>query len=168
MIDWKSIELFAELDDSQLESLASIFSPFHVEAGEYLMREGDPGEEMYILVSGRVRITKSMLHSDVILPLLEMENPRKVLANLDGKSHPVLGELALLDSDVRSANVECLESSDFLFTNRQRFFQLITSDPVLGCSLLTILGRRLAHTIRNNNMELLKMTTALALALSKS
>ena len=166
-MQWRNISLFAGLDNAQLEKVASIFHAEQYDEGKFLMREGEPGDAMYILVRGRVRVSKSMLLSGVVLPLLEMKTPHKTLATLEGQSFPILGEMALLDRDVRSANVETLEPCEFFVTTRERFFTLLQQDPALGCTLLQLLGRRLAATVRKNNTELVKMTTALALALSR-
>ncbi|MDY7002107.1 MAG: cyclic nucleotide-binding domain-containing protein [Thermodesulfobacteriota bacterium] len=164
---WKDIALFADMAEDNLEKIKRIFSLVEVTAGEKVIQEGDTGDEMYILVKGRVRITKSMILKGMSLPFSDLQNTRKVLATLDGNLCPLFGEMALLDRDTRSATVETLESSEFLKTDRDSFFALVEKEPVIGCRLLTALGRRLTTTVRKNNGELVKLTTALALALSR-
>ncbi|MBG0777444.1 MAG: cyclic nucleotide-binding domain-containing protein [Desulfovibrionaceae bacterium] len=164
---WVSIELFKDMDASGLERVKALFSVTHRRPGEKLITEGDQGDEMFILVRGRVRISKSMIIKGMKLPLAELENPRKVLATLEGNACPIFGEMALLDRDIRSATVEVLEPSEFLVTDRERFFDFVGREPALGAHLLGALGRRLAATVRKNNSELVKLTTALALALSQ-
>lgn len=166
-VDWKQIELFQELDALELEKVKSIFDTVSMDTGEFVLSEGSAGDEMFILVKGRVRISKSMIVNGVQLPLQELQDPRKILATLDSGVFPVFGEIALLDSDVRSASVETLEPSVFLRTDRTRFYFLLDREPVLGNRVLLAVGRRLATTIRKNNSELIKLTTALALALSQ-
>jgi CRP-like cAMP-binding protein len=61
-----------------------------------------------------------------------------------------------------------VEDCRFLRTDRDRFFQLVEREPCLGSTLLAILGKRLAETVRRSNTELIKLTTALALALARS
>lgn len=123
--------------------------------------------DRFILVNGRVRITKSMLLKDMNLPIMEIENPRKVLATLDESDYPIFGEIALIDRDTRSATIQVLEDADFLVTNRMRFFELLGKEPALGSKLLLALAKRMAGTVRKGNSELIKVSTALALALSK-
>lgn len=60
-----------------------------------------------------------------------------------------------------------LEDSQFLRTDRERFFDLMESEPALAAHLLLILAKRFAATIRKGNTELVKLSTALALALSR-
>ncbi|NJB68104.1 CRP-like cAMP-binding protein [Desulfobaculum xiamenense] len=165
---WTNVALFADFPPEELERVKPIFSTFSVDKGEKLIAEGDTGDEMYILVKGRVRITKSMLIKGMSVPLEELKDPRKVLATLDGALCPLFGEMALIDRDTRSATVETLEPCEFLRTDRARFFDLLEREPIIGVRLLTALSKRLAATVRKNNSELIKLTTALALALSRA
>ena len=165
---WKSIGMFAELEDQDLAQVREAFSHRLVPAGQNLVAEGEDGDEMFVLVSGKVQVTKSMLLSNVAIPFLTMDNPRKVLATLDGSSYPIFGEMALVDRDVRSATILVLEDAEFLVTDRLRFFDLAQRNPALGFKLLLAVSRRLTATVRRNNQELVKLTTALALALERS
>ncbi|MES9997213.1 cyclic nucleotide-binding domain-containing protein [Desulfovibrio aminophilus] len=166
-LDWSKIALFDGFSEEWRARARGIFDRLDVPAGTLLIEEGQSGDEMYILIRGRVRVTKSMLLKDMSLPLAVVENPRKVLATLDGSRFPLFGEIALIDRDTRSATVAVLEDSQFLRTNRERFFGLMESEPALAARLLLILAKRFAATIRKGNTELVKLSTALALALSR-
>lgn len=166
-IAWGTISLFQGLPDSMLEKVKAIFETRTVPGGSDLITEGDQGDEMFILIHGRVRITKSMLLKDMNLPLMEVGNPRKVLATLDQRDYPIFGEIALIDRDTRSATIQVLDDADFLVTDRNRFYELLEKEPALGARLLKQLAKRMAGTIRKNNSELIKVSTALALALSR-
>lgn len=166
-VQWDKISLFEGFSNEWLAQVEAIFDSLHLPAGQDLIREGDPGDELFILVSGKVRITKSMLIQGMNLPIMESEDPRKVLATLDGRHYPIFGEIALLDEDIRSATISVVEDSDFIYTNRERFFDLVRREPELGCNLFATFGKRLASTVRRNNSELIKLSTALALALSR-
>ncbi|WP_432738711.1 cyclic nucleotide-binding domain-containing protein [Maridesulfovibrio sp. FT414] len=165
---WKSIPLFQDLDDDELRHVKSIFANIAVKSGTNIIAEGEEGDEMFILVNGKVRISKRMLIKGMNIPLTEMKNPRKVLANLDASYYPVFGEIALIDRDIRSATVSVVEDSEFLVTDRIKFFELAETHPTIGCKLFLTIGRRLASTVRRSNNEIVKLTTALALALSRS
>ncbi len=166
-VSFDSIPLFSGLPPTAQDKVREIFDIRFLDAGETLIAEGDQGDEMFILVNGRVRITKSMLLKDMNLPIMEIENPRKVLATLDESDYPIFGEIALIDRDTRSATIQVLEDADFLVTNRMRFFELLGKEPALGSKLLLALAKRMAGTVRKGNSELIKVSTALALALSK-
>lgn len=165
--NWKDIALFHDMTDDELERIKPIFETVTIDAGQKVITEGETGDQMFILVSGQVRISKSMIIQGMSLPLQELQDTRKVLATLDGSVCPLFGEMALIDLDTRSATVETLASSRFLVTDRDRFFQLVKAEPTIGVMLLTALSKRLASTVRKSNSELVKLTTALALALSR-
>lgn len=166
-INWESISLFSGMPGDQIDKVRQIFSVRNLTSGEALVTEGEQGDEMFILVKGRVRITKSMLIEGMNLPIMEIESPRKVLATLDESGYPIFGEIALIDRDTRSATIQVLADSSFLVTDRDRFIKLTESEPDIGSHLLMAIARRMAGTIRKGNSELIKVSTALALALSK-
>jgi CRP/FNR family cyclic AMP-dependent transcriptional regulator len=166
--DWRSISVFRDLSDRDLELVREIFTSRCVAAGQNLITEGEDGDELFILIQGKVRISKSMLLGNISVPLLAMDDPRKVLAVLDDSQYPLFGEIALIDRDTRSATIHVLEDSEFLVTDRDRFFELARREPALGFHLLLAVTRRLAATVRRNNQELVKLTTALALALDRA
>lgn len=165
---WQSIPLFQNLSKEELRQVKPIFANIAVRSGTEIISEDAEGDEMFILVNGKVRITKAMLMKGMSLPLGEIKNSSKVLANLDDSSYPMFGEIALLDRDQRSATVTVVEDSEFLITDRIKFFEFVEAHPATGGKLLITIGKRLTATIRRNNNELVKLTTALALALSRS
>jgi CRP-like cAMP-binding protein len=167
-LDYAAIPVFAGLNDAELATVRQIFREEERQSGSVVVAEGQTGDEMFILVRGRVQISKAMLMAGMTVPLLSMESPRKVLATLDASAFPVFGEVALIDSDQRSATVTALTDCVFLVTGREAFFGLAQRDPELGVKLLLTVGRRMAATIRRANSEVVKLTTALALSLRKS
>jgi CRP-like cAMP-binding protein len=166
-IQWENISLFQEISSAAMDKVKAIFEIRTLEPGVNLITEGEEGDEMFILIEGRVRISKSMLIEGMNLPILEVDNPRKVLATLDESEFPLFGEIALMDRDTRSATVQVLAQSSFLVTNRLKFYDLLEHEPAIGVKIFKKLARRMASTIRKNNSELVKLSTALALALSR-
>ncbi len=76
----------------------------------------------------------------------------------------MFGEIALIDRDTRSATIHVLDDADFLVTDREKFFQFVEQEPDLGAQLLMAIAKRMAGTVRKGNSELIKVSTALALA----
>jgi CRP-like cAMP-binding protein len=166
-VSWENIALFSGLNGGEIDRVASIFERQRFGVGMQVIGEGEPGDEMFILISGRVRVSKAMVIAGMAIPGLDPAKSRKVLASLDAAGYPMFGEMALIDSDIRSASVVTVEESEFLVTGRKRFFDFVLREPAVGCKLLTAISRRMAATVRKNNAELIKLTTALALALSR-
>lgn len=167
-LDWSRVDLFADIPPAQLPKLKAMFSLVSLGKNEAVLTEGQAGDEMYVLIEGRVRVTKSMLLPGMHIVAEELSNSNKTLATLEAKEHfPVVGELALLDQDLRSATVRTLSECRFLVTTRERFFRLVRQEPELGALLLAALGKRLTNKLRRANTEVVKLTTALALALTR-
>jgi len=164
---WTKAELFADLGPDELAVVHPTFSAVSLLAGRDVIVEGDPGDDMFLLVSGRVRVSKSMVLKGIAAPVLEAERTGKTLAELSDAQSPFFGEMALLDQDIRSATVTCLTDCQFLRIDRDRFFAFLAERPDIGVKLVTTLARRLARMVRKNNVELVKLTTALALVLSR-
>lgn len=166
-VNFESITLFKGMPATSLDKIKAIFDIRTLDAGETLVTEGEMGDEMFILIQGQVRVTKSMLMEGMDLPILETGNLRKVLATVDQSDYPIFGEIALIDRDKRSATIQVLEPSHFLVTNRARFYDLLDREPAIGNKLFAALAKQMAATIRKSNTELVKLSTALALALSR-
>lgn len=165
-VRFESIPLFARLSPEELDRVRPIFSQRSFPPRTRVIVEGDTGLEMYILISGKVRIVKSMILPGVDIAALAGKDPSKVLATLTGEVQPLFGEMGLISDAPRSATVETLEAARFLVTDRERFLALVETDTELGCKLLSSLCERLADMVRSSNGEVMKLTTALALLLS--
>ena len=164
---WARAELFAGLPPGELDAVRPFFDTVELPAGRDVIVEGAPGDDMFILVSGRVRVRKAMVQKGIAVPALEAEAGGKTLADLSDAQSPFFGEMALLDRDIRSASVTCLTDCRFLRIDRDRFFRFLAERPEIGVKLVTALAKRLARVVRKNNNEIVKLTTALALVLSR-
>jgi len=164
---WTRAALFANFSVEELALVAPCFETVTRPANAAVIAEGEPGDDMFLLVAGRVRVSKSMLLKDISATILNAEQAEKTLVELTDAQSPFFGEMALLDRDIRSATVTCLTDCRFLRIDRDRFFTFVAENPIIGVKLLTVLARRLAGVVRKNNVELVKLTTALALVLSR-
>jgi CRP/FNR family transcriptional regulator, cyclic AMP receptor protein len=165
-VRFESIPLFSHLSPEEIDRVKPIFSERSFSPHTRVIVEGETGREMFILVSGKVRIIKSMILPGVDIAALAGKDSNKVLATLTGEAQPLFGEMGLISDSPRSATVETLEAARFLVTDRERFFALVQADTGLGCKLLTSLCERMADMVRSSNSEVMKLTTALALLLS--
>ncbi|NCC24788.1 MAG: cyclic nucleotide-binding domain-containing protein [Deltaproteobacteria bacterium] len=161
------IPFFREMAAPSRHSAFSIFQTSTVSSGHPLIVEGEVGDTMYILVQGRVRIVKSMILKGLVGAIPGLDRPEKVLAVLTDETFPIFGELALVDQDTRSATVEAMTDCTFLQTTRDRFNDLLAREAQAAALILLGVARRLAGTVRRNNGEIVKLTTALALLLGR-
>lgn len=110
-----------------------------IPAGTVLFREGDQGEEMYILQAGRVKISK------------RIRGVEKTLATLD--KGEFFGEMAILNDKPRSATAETIEDCDMLVIDRKTFEALIRGNAEIAVRFIKRLADRLRET--NEQMEAL-------------
>lgn len=113
----RTIPLFSELSSSELHLLFKSSDKSLVGKGNVVLQEGDPGDHLLIILSGRVKVS-----------LLGKGGKEFILAILGPGSF--LGEMALLESTPRSATVSTIESSVFLRLNQPNFTVLLHKHPL--------------------------------------
>jgi NTE family protein len=124
------VPLFADLERSLRDAVAARMSAVRIGAGEWLFREGDPGDAMYIVRGGRLEVVDEIAGT--------------VIREL-GRGDAV-GELALITSAPRSASVRAARTSDLLAIDRHEFDHLLQSTPALSLALNRVLGAQLRAT----------------------
>ena len=131
----KSVNLFRHVPDPILFEIASIMKDETVLEGKTIIRKGDIGDFMYIIGSGRVQIHDG----DQIITYLS-ENDE-------------FGELALLDSEPRSASVTAVEETYLLRLDQTTFYELISNYPDVLRGIIQMLSQRLRDTTRLATMS---------------
>ena len=130
----KSVNLFSHVPDPILFEIASIVKDETVPNGKTILQKGDMGDFMYIIVSGRVRVHDG----DQTITFLG-ENDE-------------FGELALLDSEPRSASVTAVEETYLLRLDQNTFYELISNYPDVLRGIIQVLSGRLRDTTRRATM----------------
>ncbi len=99
-------------------------------AGDTIFREGDLGNEMYIIQSGRVKITKQL--KDGVEKTLVILGPGDFF-----------GEMAVIDKDVRSANASAMDASRLIALDEEVFEMHMQTNPKIVKKILKNLTSRL-------------------------
>lgn len=110
--------------------LSSLSSARVYRAKEFVFHQGDPGTEMFIILSGKAQV---MIMSGERSPI--------PLTNL--RPGDFFGEMSLLEGEPRSASVQMLEDGLVLTINRANFEQIIASDPSLALKIMKGLSKRI-------------------------
>lgn len=103
-------------------------------AGHVLFREGDSGEDMYIIQGGRVAIKKKVRDAEAVLAVMEKGD--------------FFGEMAVLERLPRSATAEVLEPSDIIVISSETFGDMIKTNPEIAVRMLRKYSIRLRETNR--------------------
>lgn len=118
------------LDQAALSLVAESLHVVKFTAGQIVMKQGDPGQCMFIVAHGRVRVTLEREH----------QSPR-LLAALGRGEH--FGDMVLLGDKVRAVTVTAVVDSELLELDRERFNQLLVSVPAFSANLSRSLVQRL-------------------------
>lgn len=102
--------------------------------GEIIFKEGDPSYEMYLILRGRVKITKNNV----------------VLAEL--KSGDFVGEMGVLDRRPRSATAEAIEETIVQILDAETLRKKMEEEPLIGALILTLV-KRLRETDRRISQQ---------------
>lgn len=128
----RPVELFAHLDDEQLSKLAAHAREVQFRKNAILMTEGDAGESMYVIQSGLVKVFVS-------------DEDGKELVLYEQGAGAVIGDIALLDDEPRSASVSTLDKTTALMIGKAGFIQCLTESPEMGLGIIRSLTQRLRH-----------------------
>jgi CRP-like cAMP-binding protein len=124
------IELFSDFSAHQLETLARAARTKAIERRGELFHKGDDGGEVYVVVSGKLKVlTTSIEGDDVVFSIL---GPGEVF-----------GEVALLGATPRTATVAAIEDCQLLVIDRRDFLSFLRADPEISVKLLSVLAMRL-------------------------
>jgi signal transduction histidine kinase len=128
----RRLPLFARVDPQDLEWLLNSAEHVDVPSGQILMREGDSGGSLYIVLEGEFEITKRSGQRELVLAVRG--------------AGEVIGEMSLLDQSPRSATVRALRDSRLLMIGQEPFRQLLSKSPSATLAILHTITSRLRHT----------------------
>jgi CRP/FNR family transcriptional regulator, cyclic AMP receptor protein len=126
----KSVPLFTDLEDDELERFSHVAVPRSFPAATRVFHEGDNSDACYIVKSGNFRVTRE--HSDGRAITLATLGPGEIF-----------GELAMLDGDRRSASAEAITDGELLALPAGDVRALLARHPEIALKLVAGLVRRL-------------------------
>jgi len=140
------IELFSGLKPVALDLVARIATEETFKRGDKIFRHGDPGEKLYLILEGKVRISREV-------PGMGEE----ALAVLGPGQ--LFGEMALLDESPRSADANVHETCRLLAVPRDAFDDLLFLNKDLAYEVLWSIVKMLLRRLRETNDKLTFLST---------
>jgi CRP-like cAMP-binding protein len=131
----KNITVFAGLDDSALSLLMARARPTTVPAEGVILREGEPGNHLYLIVSGSVRICKRYGQTN------EVE-----LARLNPGD--IFGEMCILETLPRAATVQAVSATTLCALSSLAFYDLFRAYPEQYGILILNIARDVSRRLR--------------------
>ncbi|MFN6456366.1 MAG: ATP-binding protein [Nostoc sp. EfeVER01] len=132
MIDLQSlrqVSLFAQLNDQDLHWLAEHGSDLWLEPGKKFPKEGERADYFYVLLEGKLRITKNFGGHEMYLATYEPGTP--------------FGEVPLFTNKPYLASACALQESHLFRLNKDAFWEMLTNLPSITRNLLNIMGERM-------------------------
>lgn len=126
----RGMEIFEGLAVAELAAVASVTEEYVAQSGEVIIREGDVGDNMYLIVKGRVGVT-GQGEDDCTVDIAQLS---------DGD---YFGEMALFDDAPRSATVTASTRSRLLVLYKREFHETVREYPQVALQICKELSRRL-------------------------
>jgi len=132
----KAMPMFRWLSYKELVRVSAITETVELPAGKQIFAAGEPGDAMYVVLSGKVKLTKGDTQ----------------VAELDKGQH--FGEMALVDRSVRSLTAIAAETTRLVVIQRKDFYGIIKREPTTAVKLLWSFVQVLGARLRKTNSEL--------------
>jgi CRP-like cAMP-binding protein len=127
-----AVPLFSTLADDQLELVAKHLRRRTYSERDVIVRRDSPGDALFILVSGMVKVSYLEDEGETIIAVL--------------RAGDFFGELSILDGEGRSADVVALEATDVLILSADDFRMCLNTVPAIGVALLREIAGRLRRS----------------------
>ena len=137
----KNVAIFKDLDDRELTEIAEICREEKFVSGEYIFREGENGNRLYLIVEGEVRISRDVPGSG-----------EEALAIL--KQGALFGEMAVFDRSERSTDAISNGGTKVITISRSDFELLLDFNRDIAYKVLWAVVRLLSHRLRSTNDSL--------------
>jgi CRP/FNR family transcriptional regulator, cyclic AMP receptor protein len=128
----RTVPIFSELTDAEITALARLTSRRRYDKDAVIFFENAPGDSLFVIVEGRVRVT------------ILGDDGREIILSLLGPGD-FFGELALIDNEPRSATTIAAEDAELLCLSRSDFEAAVKEHASITKGLLAVVAARLRH-----------------------
>ena len=164
---FKNIPLLSGLGDEHVKELFALCGKKEYAKGEIIMEEDEAEYSMFFFLEGEVVISSTMTMKATGKDGGKSE-VEKSLVKLSAGQVSIIGEMSILEDLPRSATVKAFSSCVFYEISRENFLKFVELFPVSGVTFLLNISRILCNRVRRSNRDIIKLGTALSIALSKS
>src|ERR1700716_382576 len=129
----RTMDIFETLPAEELETITQLLRERRLAESEVLCRQGDPGDALFIVPGGRIRLSTTDPSG----------NKKSLTYFTDGQ---FFGEMSLLTGSPRSATASAETDSQVLVLDKQAFDQLLASHAQIMREMLKVVSQRTLHT----------------------
>ena len=150
--DWlHTSPMLQDMTPHEVDTLGASMLLIRAEPGQVLIREGDAGEWMLLLLKGTVDVTKRI---DAPVDGSRPASSSRIAVIQRGAA---VGEMSMLDSEPRYASCTAIEAVEAGVLGRQAIGLLIRDHPGVGAKLLVKITQMMAQRLRNTSNQLVKL-----------
>jgi CRP-like cAMP-binding protein len=128
----RRVPLFAGVAPAKLKLLAFTSDRVNFDSGQVLFKQGDPGDAAYVVLSGSVDVLVNSQSGEIKVATLE--------------SNSIVGEIAILCDDTRSATVKANAPLETLRIRKDHFLRMLVEFPEMAVVIMRELAERLSRT----------------------
>jgi CRP-like cAMP-binding protein len=136
--------LLENFSPAEVRLLAHFMEIYRAESGMEIIREGEGGDFMMMIVEGRVDVNKR-----------DRWNTPQLIAQVDAGR--ILGEMSMIDGEARFATCVAIERTLIALLDRESLARIIVEQPLLGAKLLMELVLMLSQRLRATSQRLLAL-----------
>lgn len=141
--------LFAEFTPADIKTLAEYMGIYRADANETIIREGDAGNYLLLIIRGEVEIMKSGL-------AYEQQHMTTVGAGT------TVGEMSMVDGEARFATCRTTQATTFSVLTRENMDRLVIDRPALGAQIFAKLASMLSARLRQTSAKLMRYIEGMA------
>lgn len=161
---FKNYLIFDGLTEDEINKFINLMKFEKVKNNDIIIKEGDDGDTIVLLLSGEVSITQALtLRNKKTI----MDNREKTSIRIDSKkSHHFFGEISLFNEvDKRTATITATTDCEISILNDNDIVNLCNENHSLGYKIMKNLAEKLASNLEKTNNQVLKLTTVFSLIL---
>ncbi len=133
LFELRQHDFFASMSDDTMEELLALTQTKTIKSRQAIFRQGEDGDTLYVILSGRVKIaTTAVAGKETVLCFMGPGD--------------VLGEIAVLDSGVRTASAVVIEEARVLALRQAVFLTFLEKHPKVALHIIRVLCGRLRST----------------------
>ena len=161
---FKNYLIFDGLVEDEINKFINLMKFEKVKSTDIIIKEGDDGDTIVLLLSGEVSITQALtLKNNKTI----MDNREKTSIRIDSKkSHHFFGEISLFNEvDKRTATITATTDCEIAILDDNDIVNLCNENHSLGYKIMKNLAEKLASSLEKTNNQVLKLTTVFSLIL---
>ncbi|MCF7923102.1 MAG: cyclic nucleotide-binding domain-containing protein [Candidatus Marinimicrobia bacterium] len=160
----KNCPLFKGLTPEEIAVYRPATRQVSYKEGQSIMTEGETGDNLVILIQGKVTISKKL----TLLKDDETDTKNKTFITLTDEYRPFFGEMALLmDDSIRTATVMASTDCEIVVMEKTAFQKVSAQHPTIGWKVMENIAKKLATNLERESKNVLKLTTAFSLILEE-